>query len=290
MTGASGAPKRRVFLTHLLLPAARAVMLLVDWSVRGEVFALYEKNKTKQTIFCLNKTDRAEADGGVRSLSPGGSAQPTPQVPAGESCLLGADEEHVWCLFPSVPCLSQLWGSPRAPRPDGADRSRFLLCPAAPMGCGVPLGTWCHCAMASAGIWDGVGASLSAGHCPSDDLGGCLGTWRYSHSKRAGGLFFGNLFSCQRGKLSPTFVFCPNRLCLEEGMRVQRSDRASWPLSHCAVLLEDVPKQAVPGGLCPTPRKLLVWVPQGRLQWGCVSPPLQAGHCQCPSVVLAALQ
>lgn len=141
------------------------------------------------------------------------------------------------------------------------------------MGCGVPLGTRCHCAMPLASVWDGVGASSSARHCPSDDLGGCLGTWSYSCRKRAGGLFFGNLFSCQRGKLGPTFAFCPNLLCPEEGTCVQRSDGASWSLSHHVVLLEDVPKQAVAGGLCPTPGKLLVWVPWWRLQRVCVPSP-----------------
>lgn len=49
-----GALAYGVFLTHLLLPAVRFLMLLVDWSERGNVLALYQGKKKPKT-FCLNE-------------------------------------------------------------------------------------------------------------------------------------------------------------------------------------------------------------------------------------------
>lgn len=102
-------------------------------------------------------------------------------------------------------------------------------------------------------------------------------------AKGAAGLFFGNPFSCQKGRAQP-YLFILPVLALPRGSGVLPARRGGFvALVPCGVLLEDVPKKAVAGRELLTPERFLVSVPWRRLQQGCVSPPWRVGCCQPPS-------
>jgi len=109
---------------------------------------------------------------GIRSLSLGGSAKPRASAARtsstrSESRLLGPDVKLVWSLVPRVLCLSrllsQLRGSPRAPRPAGAGEEPFHAAAAScrPHGVQCPLGRL---------VSQCRGTSSSAGCCRSAEL------------------------------------------------------------------------------------------------------------------------
>lgn len=171
----------------------------------------------KKNISCLNKT----------CLSRGGCWRKEPL--AGRLCrtrgecsphleylqvspirwALGADVKHVWSVAPGVLCLSQpavtALGLPLSSETSWSWRGAVPCC------CRVlqttrgavshwTLGPTVPCPQPAFGTgWE---PHPSAGYCPSDDLCGCVGASRYSHSKRGCGFILWKPFQLPKGASS----------------------------------------------------------------------------------------
>lgn len=169
--------------------------------------------------------------------------------------------------------LSQLSGSPHAPRPAGGERFLAAAVSCRPHGVQCPLG---HLVLLCHALRQLLGQGVSL--IRLQDIARAM-TWVVvwalegtAVASRALGLFFGNLFSCQKGRAQPClFVLPVSSLPRGRGALPARR-RGFVALVPCGVLLEDVLKKAVAGRELLTPKRLLVSVPWWRLQQGCASP------------------
>jgi len=208
----------------------------------------------KKNIFCLNKNVPTQrwvwAYGAFpwEALPNPGRVQPAPRVPAVSPVRWAATWSSFGLWFPVSSACPGCCRSSGAPlvlrdRPE-LERSRSTLPPrpADPTGCSVPSDAWSRSAAEPPHPRDVAGALSCV-------LGRAL-------RGMAAGLFFGNPFSCQKGRAQPC-PFVPPVSALPWG-RGTLLAQPSWLSPRSSVLPEDVLEKAVAGRELLAPGRLLV--------------------------------